>query len=74
MSEFSLTQQKGGWLPSKMRESRRFNESINPIYPTDVLETPLHLCIGQEAVPVGVCAYLNPKDTIFFGHRTTARP
>ena len=30
----------------------------------------MHLCIGQEAVPVGVCAHLNPRDTIFFGHRT----
>ncbi len=34
------------------------------------METPVHLHIGQEAVPVGVCAHLNAEDTLFFGHRT----
>jgi acetoin:2,6-dichlorophenolindophenol oxidoreductase subunit alpha len=28
-----------------------------------------HLSTGQEAVAVGVCAHLTPKDTLFTGHR-----
>ena len=28
-----------------------------------------HLSTGQEAVAVGVCAHLSPKDTLFTGHR-----
>jgi pyruvate dehydrogenase E1 component alpha subunit len=53
-----------------LRTIRQFEERIIPIYPTDVLVTPVHLHIGQEAVPVGVCAHLKPDDTLFFSHRT----
>jgi 2-oxoisovalerate dehydrogenase E1 component len=28
-----------------------------------------HTCVGQEAVPVGVCAHLNASDVIFSTHR-----
>ncbi|MBF0449664.1 MAG: thiamine pyrophosphate-dependent dehydrogenase E1 component subunit alpha [Candidatus Magnetomorum sp.] len=49
---------------------RRFSEYLIPIYPTDVLETPLHLHIGQEAVPVGLCVHLTDSDTISFSHRS----
>jgi len=31
---------------------------------------PCHLCIGQEAVAAGVCAALEPADTIWGGHRS----
>ena len=70
VSETVLTSEQGIWLLKKMREIRQFSERIISIYPTDVMVTPVHLCIGQEAVPVGVCAHLKPADTIFFGHRT----
>ncbi len=53
-----------------MREIRQFEERIITLYPTDVMVTPVHLHIGQEAAPVGVCAHLTPADTIFFTHRT----
>ena len=53
-----------------MRTIRQFEERLIPLYPTDVMVTPLHLHIGQEAVPAGVCAHLKPADTIFFSHRT----
>lgn len=33
------------------------------------MKTPIHLCIGQEAVPVGVCAHLNIEDYINSNHR-----
>jgi pyruvate/2-oxoglutarate/acetoin dehydrogenase E1 component/TPP-dependent pyruvate/acetoin dehydrogenase alpha subunit len=58
------------WMLKKMLLIRRFNEYLIPIYPTDVLVTPLHLHIGQEAVPVGLCAHLNHTDTISFSHRS----
>lgn len=28
-----------------------------------------HTCVGQEAVPVGVCAHLQPSDVVFSTHR-----
>lgn len=57
-------------LLRKMREIRQLQERFIEIYPTDVMVTPLHLHIGQEAVPVGVCAHLNPSDVLFFTHRS----
>jgi TPP-dependent pyruvate/acetoin dehydrogenase alpha subunit len=57
-------------LLRKMREIRQLQERIITIYPTDVMVTPVHLHIGQEAVPVGVCAHLATADKIFFGHRS----
>jgi pyruvate dehydrogenase E1 component alpha subunit len=29
----------------------------------------VHLCIGQEAIPVGVCAVLEPRDAVFATYR-----
>jgi pyruvate dehydrogenase E1 component alpha subunit len=54
----------------RMRLIRYFEEKIIGLYPTDVMVTPVHLHVGQEAVPVGVCAHLQAEDTLFFGHRT----
>ncbi len=70
MSSVQITPSTGKELLRKMREIRQFQERIIPIYPTDVMVTPVHLHIGQEAVPVGICAHLTDADTIFFGHRT----
>lgn len=70
MSENVLTREQAIWLLKKMREIRQFSERIISIYPTDVMVTPVHLCIGQEAVPVGICANLNKTDYIFISHRT----
>src|SRR5688500_17638747 len=58
------------WLLERMQLIRRFEEVIIGIYPTDVMVTPVHLHIGQEAVPVGVCGHLKAEDTISFSHRT----
>ncbi|PWU15146.1 MAG: dehydrogenase [Verrucomicrobia bacterium] len=66
----NLTRELGLRLLRKLREIRQFEERIIPLYPTDVMVTPVHLHIGQEAVPVGVCDHLRPKDLLFFGHRT----
>jgi TPP-dependent pyruvate/acetoin dehydrogenase alpha subunit len=51
---------------------RRVEEEIARVYPTDVIRSPVHLSIGQEAVAVGVCAALEPGDAVFGGHRSHA--
>lgn len=43
---------------------------IESLYYLDEMKTPIHLYIGQEAVAVGVCANLNPKDYISSNHRS----
>ncbi len=58
------------WLLSRMRLIRQTSERIAALYPTNVMETPVHLCIGQEAVSVGVCRWLRDEDKLFLGHRT----
>src|SRR5262249_31415371 len=39
------------------------------VYPTDKIKSPVHLSIGQEAVSVGVCAALEPRDVVFGSYR-----
>src|SRR5688572_25541377 len=65
-----MDQERLLWMLARMHLIRHFEEIIIGIYPTDVMVTPVHLHIGQEAVPVGVCAHLKPEDTIAFAHRT----
>ena len=58
------------WLLRRMRLIRQASERIAALYPSNVMETPVHLCIGQEAVSVGVCRHLRDTDKLFLGHRT----
>ena len=37
---------------------RLVEEKIIDLYPSDLIQSPVHLSIGQEAVAVGVCANL----------------
>jgi len=60
----------GLWMLHRMRLVRQTSERIAQLYPTDVMETPVHLCIGQEAVSAGVCRHLTDADKLFLGHRT----
>jgi TPP-dependent pyruvate/acetoin dehydrogenase alpha subunit len=48
---------------------RRVEEEIARVYPTDVIKSPVHLSIGQEAVSVGVCEALRPDDVVFGTYR-----
>jgi acetoin:2,6-dichlorophenolindophenol oxidoreductase subunit alpha len=43
---------------------------IESLYHLDEMKTPIHLCIGQEAVTVGVCAHLKKDDYITSNHRS----
>jgi TPP-dependent pyruvate/acetoin dehydrogenase alpha subunit len=48
---------------------RRAEEEIARVYPTDKIKSPVHLSIGQEAVSVGVCEALEPRDVVFGTYR-----
>src|SRR5207302_1333949 len=48
---------------------RRVEEEIARAYPTDRIKSPVHLSIGQEAVSVGVCAALGPRDVVYGTYR-----
>ena len=51
---------------------RRVEEEIIAVYPTDKIQSPVHLSIGQEAVSVGVCEALEPRDVVFGTYRSHA--
>jgi TPP-dependent pyruvate/acetoin dehydrogenase alpha subunit len=48
---------------------RRFEEEAARAYPSDVIKSPVHLSIGQEAVSVGVCEALAPGDIVYGTYR-----
>jgi pyruvate dehydrogenase E1 component alpha subunit len=48
---------------------RLVEEKIIKLYPHDLIQSPVHLSIGQEAVAVGVCNNLNLDDWIFINYR-----
>lgn len=48
---------------------RMIEEKIIELYPKDLIQSPVHLSIGQEAVAVGVCTALGEKDLIFINYR-----
>ena len=65
-------------LPSKkdlvhhycsMLRIRRVEEILAERYPEGEMRCPMHLCIGQEAIAVGVCSALRQYDAVFSNHR-----
>ncbi len=56
-------------LYTVMLRIRMVELRIEELYPQDEMKTPIHLCIGQEAIPAGVCANLNRDDYAFSTHR-----
>jgi len=53
-------------LYRKLLLARLCEEKIRELYPQDDIKTPVHLGIGGEAIPVGVCHAL-PKESKYFG-------
>jgi TPP-dependent pyruvate/acetoin dehydrogenase alpha subunit len=51
---------------------RRVEEEIARVYPSDVIKSPVHLSIGQEALAVGLCEALRPEDAVFGSYRSHA--
>jgi len=57
------------WLYRKMLEIRVFEERAAELFLKGELPGFLHSSIGQEAVPVGVCAAIRENDYIISTHR-----
>lgn len=51
---------------------RRVEEAIAEVYPSDKIQSPVHLSIGQEAPSVGVCEALDRADVVFGTYRSHA--
>lgn len=56
-------------LLRSMLRIRRIEEALADRYAEQEMRCPIHLCIGQEAIAVGVCAALANNDVIFSNHR-----
>ena len=52
-----------------MLEIQKVELKIDELYHEDEMKTPVHLCLGQEAVAAGVCIHLNADDYVFSNHR-----
>ena len=48
---------------------RRVEEALAERYAEQEMRCPMHLCIGQEAIAVGVCEALKTSDRVFSNHR-----
>lgn len=53
-----------------MLRIRLVEEMLAARYPEQEMRCPVHLCIGQEAIAVGVCAQLSDADYVLSGHRS----
>lgn len=56
-------------LYRSMLRIRRVEEAVARLYPSDKIQSPVHLSIGQEAVSVGVCHALTPSDHLYGTYR-----
>lgn len=56
-------------LLTAMLRIRLTEQAIAARYPEQEMRCPVHLCVGQEAVPVGVCTALAPTDFAVSTHR-----
>ena len=52
-----------------MLRIRKVELKIEELYGKDEMKTPVHLCIGQEAISAGICAHLSSADYVSSNHR-----
>ncbi len=57
-------------LLSRMLYIRMVEVAIAGEYPKGEIRCPTHLCIGEEAIAVGVSAHLRQEDIVFSTHRS----
>ncbi|MBI3955595.1 thiamine pyrophosphate-dependent dehydrogenase E1 component subunit alpha [Candidatus Gottesmanbacteria bacterium] len=57
-------------LYKSLLKIRLVEEKIASSYSNQKIRCPVHLCIGQEAIAVGVCANLKREDIVFSYHRS----
>lgn len=51
---------------------RMLEERLIELYPSDKIQSPVHLSIGQEPVAVGICQALKHTDLLFGSYRSHA--
>ena len=51
---------------------RQAEEKVRELYPSDVMKTPVHLSLGEEAIVAGVVAALSSSDLVFGTYRSHA--
>jgi len=59
-------------LYSKLYTARRSEQRIAEEYLHDEMKTPMHMSMGQEAIPVAVCQALHADDQIYVTYRSHA--
>jgi len=69
MSVHQLSADRLNGLLSRMLLIRNFELTVGDIFATGKLPGFIHLSVGEEAVPVGVCANLRDDDYITSTHR-----
>jgi TPP-dependent pyruvate/acetoin dehydrogenase alpha subunit len=52
-----------------MLRIRLAEQKVSEVYPSDKIQSPVHLSTGQEAVSAGVCLALRPADRIYGTYR-----
>lgn len=70
MTEAVLSAVEATTMYRDMLRIRRVEERIADVYSEQEMRCPVHLCIGQEATAVGVCAALERSDYAFGSHRS----
>jgi len=53
----------------QMLRIRRVEQAIAERYQQQEMRCPTHLCIGEEAIAVGISAHLTTQDKVFSNHR-----
>lgn len=56
-------------LYKTMLRIRRVEEALSEKHEQKIIQSPLYLCIGQEAIAAGVSYWLRPGDHVFSNHR-----
>lgn len=65
-----LTKDKKKQFYREMLRIRIIEEELSRYYGEQEMRCPMHFCIGQEAVAVGICLSLNDSDTVMSNHRS----
>lgn len=64
-----MTQNLAYQLQHSMLRIRRIEEALAKRYAEQEMRCPIHLCIGQEAIAVGVGSALSVSDKMYSNHR-----
>ena len=59
-------------LYRKLYLVRRSEQAIVKYYPENEMKTPMHMSMGQEAIPVAFCQALGPEGQVFGSYRSHA--